>query len=111
MRRPISDRNLCAARVPEYSRRYILQHAFVQREVGDHLFQPGVLFQGLFQLAELIHFQPTLLFLSPARCLLEQSNSSEQLRQVHTSFGLLQNSHNLLRKEWQETPRHRDYHP
>jgi hypothetical protein len=64
--------------------------------IGHDLLQPRIFFLQLFQLLYLVRFQPHVLLLPPVERLLRHSHYSEQLRQRHSSFGLLQNRHDLL---------------
>lgn len=43
------------ARALEFFRQHVLQHSFVQRQVGHDLFQPRILFLQLLELADLVH--------------------------------------------------------
>ncbi len=63
---------------------------------SDHSFQPAILFLELFKLADLIRFQPLVLFLSPIQRLLRDPHLPDQLRYRDSRFGLLKYRHDLL---------------
>ena len=52
--------------------------------------QPPILFLELLELADLVGFQPLVLFLPPIQRLLRDPHLSDQLRHRHSHFGLLQ---------------------
>jgi len=88
-----------AARALIFFCQYILQHGFVERQVSHQLFQTGVFFLELFELADLVHFQPDVLLLPPIERLFGNSHSSEQLHQRYSGFCLLQHCDDLFDAE------------